>query len=155
MSAHHPAWRKVIIWLITMPHWILFSGYWECNWTEDRRVSSNSQVLRFQNISIIMQIILVRNWNICIKITGRVYELLTNSEKTRTSSSFDENEERSLYSRFPVTRGHDPNMFHELGFQVLQARNRVIATLDLNSNTCWKFKYQNKAVADKNSSFEI
>jgi len=44
---------------------------------------------------------------------GRVYELLTNSEKTRTSPVFDENEERSLYSRFPVTRGHDPNMFHE------------------------------------------
>jgi len=39
-------------------------------------------------------------------MSGRVLELLINSEKTSTDLTFEENAERFLCSLFSVTRGH-------------------------------------------------
>jgi len=50
------------------------------------------------------------DWFCFRKITGHVHELLINSEKASNFSSYEENPERVLCSRFPVTRGHDPNL---------------------------------------------
>ena len=41
------------------------------------------------------------------KISGRVHELLINSEKASTSPVFEENVERFLCLRFSITHTHD------------------------------------------------